>query len=101
MTYRKQSSATFVATVVLVVVLAAYPVSFGPACWLVNRHCLDIVTVARTYRPFVRMAAEEGAIASVLKWYGDLDRPGDTPKTTISMVGWMNVFLSLYDAGDL
>src|SRR5262249_36011716 len=47
------------------------------------------------YRPFVWIAGGDGTIASVLKWYGDLDRPRNTTANTITMVGWMNFFLSL------
>jgi hypothetical protein len=34
MTFRKQPAAAFSATVLVVVVLVAYPLSIGPVCWL-------------------------------------------------------------------
>jgi hypothetical protein len=34
MTDRKKPGVAFWATVALVVVLVAYPLSFGPACWI-------------------------------------------------------------------
>jgi hypothetical protein len=37
MTSRKKPGVAFWATVALVVVLMAYPVSFGPACWIGSR----------------------------------------------------------------
>jgi hypothetical protein len=37
MTDRKHPSATFWITVALVALLVAYPLSFGPACWLTSR----------------------------------------------------------------
>jgi hypothetical protein len=38
MTDRKKPGVAFWATVVVVVVLVGYPLSFGPACW-VTSHC--------------------------------------------------------------
>ena len=37
MTSRKKPGVAFWATVVVVVMLVAYPLSFGPACWYVAR----------------------------------------------------------------
>ena len=37
MSDRKESGVAFWATVVVVVVLVAYPLSFGPACWITSR----------------------------------------------------------------
>ncbi len=78
-----------------------YVLSFGPACWLVDRGNARIEVVARVYRPFVRAAAAENGIGRFLKWYGGLDRPRNTPATTIPMTGWMNFYLNLFDAGEV
>ena len=37
---KKQPGVAFWATVVVVVVLVAYPLSFGPACWWMSRSVL-------------------------------------------------------------
>jgi hypothetical protein len=38
---RKKPGVTFWATVVMVVTLVAYPLSFGPACWLCEKGVLS------------------------------------------------------------
>jgi hypothetical protein len=49
---RKQPGVAFWATVVAVLVLA-YPISFGPACWLVDWGWLSSGFVSRAFRPIV------------------------------------------------
>jgi len=41
MTSRNHPSAAFWATVMVVVALAGYPLSFGPACWFATRGAWD------------------------------------------------------------
>ena len=49
---RKKPGVAFWATVV-VVVLAAYPVSFGPACWLDSRIDTQTVDIGIPYGPLL------------------------------------------------
>jgi len=56
MTSAKHPSAAFWATIVLVVALVAYPLSFGPACWVAMRRPSLITAVARMYWPLTRIA---------------------------------------------
>jgi hypothetical protein len=53
-TDRKKPSMAFWASVVLVMALA-YPLSFGPACWIASRHDPHSRLFTRTYRPLVRI----------------------------------------------
>jgi hypothetical protein len=53
MTSRIQPSAAFWATMALVVVLVGYPLSFGPACWLMRRDFLSTQSAMFMYRPIV------------------------------------------------
>ena len=53
MTDRKHPSAAFWATVVVVVALVAYPLSFGPACWLIGRYGGDTCYVEDAYSPIL------------------------------------------------
>jgi hypothetical protein len=53
---RKKPSVAFWATVVVVVVLLAYPLSFGPACWVVTGGGLRTEWTLRLYRPLIRNA---------------------------------------------
>lgn len=87
--------------VLLVGMPVLYVASFGPACWLVDRHQADCLIVARIYRPIVRASMSATPIGRALCWYGDLDRPRNRSKTVIPMTGWMNFALSLYDEGAL
>jgi hypothetical protein len=49
---RKKPGVAFWATVVLVMLLVAYPLSFGPACWIANRTDLfDDDDLPAIYRP--------------------------------------------------
>jgi hypothetical protein len=50
---RKNAGVAFWATVVVVTVLAAYPVSFGPACWIAS--CKSAYTVPDFYMPVGRL----------------------------------------------
>ena len=49
MTARKKPGVALWATVALVVVLVAYPLSFGPACWLASRHRINHELFNRMY----------------------------------------------------
>jgi hypothetical protein len=39
--------------VVVVVALLAYPLSFGPACWAVDRGCLSATHAANAFAPII------------------------------------------------
>jgi hypothetical protein len=70
---RKKPDVAFWATVVVVVGLVAYPLSFGPACWITSRlgHGAGILPVI--YRPIVRMMDRRDP-----DWVGGKPRIGDT-----------------------
>jgi hypothetical protein len=57
MTSRKHHSAAFWATVVVVAVLVGYPLSFGPACWLVDRQLLPSQPARSFYDPLLAVIA--------------------------------------------
>ena len=59
MSDRKKPGVTFWATVVLVVGLAVYVLSWGPACWYIDRN-QSSAGVLRLYRPLVWLAARCG-----------------------------------------
>ena len=70
MTDRKHASAAFWITVALVVVLVGYPLSFGPACWLVGWTGTDsgFGTVCRMYAPLMMGARCLGNGPAQLLW---------------------------------
>jgi hypothetical protein len=70
MTDRKKPGVAFWATVGLVVVLVGYPLSFGPAYWLVDRRLLPIQPVVKAYRPLGRISTSIG-IPGLLWWCAD------------------------------
>jgi hypothetical protein len=47
-------AAGFWTTVALVAVLVTYPLSFGPACWMVRSGLISPATAAHAYRPILR-----------------------------------------------
>src|SRR5258708_34982723 len=58
MTPRNKPGVAFWATVVVVIVLVGYPLSFGPACWLARGGALSPLAVAHAYRPVVVSAGK-------------------------------------------
>jgi hypothetical protein len=56
MTDRKKPGVAFWASVVMVVVLVAYPLSFGPACFLCEKGCLPQKTAWCLYRAWTWLA---------------------------------------------
>jgi hypothetical protein len=66
----KKPGVSFWATVVVVVALVAYPLSFGPACWLFKRSYISEHRFSAAYEPCVQ-AAESGpyfAQRVIRKW---------------------------------
>jgi hypothetical protein len=61
MTSRKKPGVAFWATVVVVAVLVAYPLSFGPACWLTSAMERGHGVVTAIYRPILWTVSNEPA----------------------------------------
>src|SRR5260370_1457438 len=82
---RKHPSPAFCITVALVVLLVAYPVSFGPACWLADRLQIATPFVARIYKPIVHAAlCGPGPIREVLRRFAEFGAP---PRNKESVLG--------------
>ena len=81
MTSRKQPGVAFWATVVVVVVLVVYPLSFGPACWLVSHDFLPLKSTWHFYRPIGWLANEGPEVtACPIYWWARVFDPSD-PET--------------------
>jgi hypothetical protein len=64
---RKKPGVAFWATVVVVVVLVAYPLSFGAACWITSRLNRGADLVPVLYRPLTwAMSPQRG---TAIAWY--------------------------------
>src|SRR5580704_8634282 len=75
-TDRKKPGVAFWATVVVVVALVGYPLSFGPACWLADRNAFLVPAVGMVYKPPVRAAIfGPEPIKTVLLQYAELGAP--------------------------
>jgi len=92
---QKNPGAVFWATVVLILVLGAYPLSFGPACWLFDHRLLPLTWIPPADRAFypLRTAAPcspENVIWRVFYRYADFanPNPGTIP---VLMEVWMGV----------
>jgi hypothetical protein len=78
MTSRKKPGVAFWATVVVVVVLVAYPLSFGPVCWWFSPRIgltRDCVVAPAIYLPIGRVyfSVEHGGwIERTITWYATL-----------------------------
>jgi hypothetical protein len=67
---RKKPGVAFWATVVVVV---AYPLSFGPACWLADRDIVAYDAVYTLHSPLLRSAFDrESTVAPLLNWWADV-----------------------------
>ena len=79
MTDRKKPGVAFWATVVLVVVLVGYPLSFGPACWITSRRGTTPEVIYKIYRPVIYnwgRAPRSGSLWKAVHWYAQLGAPG-------------------------
>ena len=86
MTSRNPPSAVFWATVVVVVGLAAYPLSFGPACWLVDLGYLAARPVAKSYLPILRVLEGDSWVGSAVNWYCRLGAKNDAEFTATRLL---------------
>lgn len=80
----RKPSAGFWITVALVVALLAYPLSFGPACWITSRVNLDGSWVNAPYRPILLAWYRtpepiKRAITSYAEWFAAPDWGWDAP----------------------
>jgi hypothetical protein len=92
MTSRKQPGVAFWATVVVVVAMVAYPLSFGPACWLNERGFLGAAPVSALYSP-VLATAENGRLPKIIDRYARLGaRPDDFPYIINKMITWKSAW---------
>ena len=65
---RKHPSAAFWPAVALVAALVAYPLSFGPACWIMNRDVIRIRRVCTIYRPIFGVIEDGPECVSESLW---------------------------------
>jgi hypothetical protein len=101
----KKPGVAFWATVVVVVGLVAYPLSFGPACWITSRLDRGADLIPVLYRPLTwAMSPEHGTtINRVSTWYAkvgaaenwewgpswNMNYFGAVGNPPASFVGWM------------
>jgi hypothetical protein len=74
--------AAFWATMIIVVALAAYPLSVGPACWASSRANFGAETVSDVYRPLTWGMARSARFADAVSWYSGMGAADDW--------GWSN-----------
>jgi hypothetical protein len=93
MTDRKQPGVAFWATVVVLVALVGYPVSFGPAVWLTARGYFRDSTVQSFYLPILWSAAQAESLESAVTWWGTLGVPdGESVTLELETDEAFNVF---------
>jgi hypothetical protein len=91
MTDRKKPGVAFWAGVAVAVLLVAYPLSFGPVCWLNQRTCprsghvylygTGYTFVAEFYRPILTWMALRPPGSDLAYWYAEIGTRGRTPMT--------------------
>lgn len=76
MTSRKSLSAAFWKTMVVVTLLVAYPLSFGPACWSTERAPMTYNRVApQIYWPIGWLCSKSERTRKVFNWYATVRGP--------------------------
>ncbi|MGE5326612.1 MAG: hypothetical protein ACM3NO_06205 [Deltaproteobacteria bacterium] len=69
---RKQPGVAFWATVVVVVTILAYPLSFGPACWITSRTNFGPSAIASAFWPMTVASSRFERVRHALNWYARL-----------------------------
>ena len=75
-------------TAVGLFVLAMYPVSFGPACWITSRANVGAWAVPTIYRPMVCAMRESNRVHIALDSYARLGSPSSWQWSTWSNGSW-------------
>lgn len=75
---RRGGPAVFVA-VLIVLLLVIYPLSIGPAAWLLDRELLSDETASLIYAPLGWIADRYEPLETALLWYTMLWIPNDLP----------------------
>ena len=96
MTSRKHPSVAFWATVAVVAALVAYPLSFGPACWITSRTDVGASAIPIVYRPLTWAMSpnSDTAINRVSTWYAKIGAAedwewGPVHDSAGRHIGWM------------
>jgi hypothetical protein len=97
MTDRKKPRVAFWATVVVVVALVGYPLSFGPACWLDDLGYLAARPVAKSYLPVFRILESGSSLGSAAGWYCRLGAKYDAEFTETRLLNAAG--LTIVDGG--
>jgi hypothetical protein len=67
----RRTTAGIWSALLLAALIFAYPLSFGPACWMVDRDILDPNSIARFYDRLFRIMPNDH-ISDALYWYGGI-----------------------------
>jgi hypothetical protein len=74
---------------VIVVILLAYPVSFGPACWINERAGMGATAISVAYRPIIWGAERDPRAQRAALWYASLGvTSGRSPSIVESEIHW-------------
>ena len=72
-TSRKPTAGFWITVALVAVVLAGYPLSFGPACWISSRAAWGDGFVDFLYQPILRQSCSEvELIRDSVRWYAAL-----------------------------
>jgi hypothetical protein len=52
-----------------VLIFIVYPLSIGPAYWLMDRHAIPTKTMAALYYPIDELACRSQSAEQILRWY--------------------------------
>ena len=89
---KKKPSAGFWIAVALVVALVAYPLSFGPACWISERTGIGTSALSLTYQPMLRIWMRRDRAGSTVNWYARLGmRTGLCAISKSKPDGWLTI----------
>ncbi len=84
----KKPGVAFWATVAAVVVLVAYPLSFGPACLAVRHDLMLPITAAHIYRPLITFDRLPAWASEAVCWYGGSTDDGQSVAAILANLLW-------------
>jgi hypothetical protein len=75
----KRPGVAFWATIMMLVLLVGYPLSFGPACWMTSQLNAGASAIPVAYRPltWVMSPVANTVVNRVTTWYAKIGAPDD------------------------
>jgi hypothetical protein len=103
---RRNSRFGLWSTAGILILLLAYPLSFGPACWMADRGLISLDALLSAYAPLVHTMRNSESVRSPFLWYAGIgcEKSSFTPLIlliTLSVEPSTSDFIDESDGADL